>query len=36
LLNANSEIFQLYTWRELVNFQSEDNDVRFVLDQLHA
>jgi hypothetical protein len=31
LLNANSAI----SWREQVNFQKDDDDVRFVLDQ-HA
>jgi hypothetical protein len=39
LFNANSAIFQLYhvhdSWLEQVNFQWDDDEVRFVLDQ-HA
>ena len=35
LLNANSTIFSAISWREQVNFQSDDDEVRFVLDQ-HA
>ena len=34
LFNANSAIFQL-SWREQVNFEWDDDEVRFVLDQ-HA
>ena len=34
LFNANSAIFQLY-YGEQVNFQCDDDEVRFVLDQ-HA
>jgi hypothetical protein len=32
LFSANSAIFQL-SWREQVNFQWNDDEVRFVLDQ---
>jgi hypothetical protein len=32
---ANSTIFQLYHGREQVNFEWDDDEVRFVLDQ-HA
>jgi hypothetical protein len=37
LFNANSAIFLLYnvSWREQINFQWDDDEVRFVLDQ-HA
>ena len=35
LFNANSALFQLYHWREQVNFQWDDGEVSFVLDQ-HA
>ena len=35
LLIANSAIFSAMSWREPVNFQWDDDDVRFVLDQ-HA
>jgi hypothetical protein len=34
-LNANSAIFSAISWREQVNFQWDDDDVWFVLDQ-HA
>jgi hypothetical protein len=34
LFNANSVIFQL-PWHEQVNFQWDDDEIRFVLDQ-HA
>ena len=33
LFNANSAIFQLYHGREQVNFQWNDDEVRFVLYQ---
>jgi hypothetical protein len=34
LFNANWKKFQLYiSWREQVNFQRDDDEVRFVLDQ---
>jgi hypothetical protein len=35
LINANSAILQLYHGEEQVNFQWDDDEVRFVLDQ-HA
>jgi len=35
LFNANSAIFLAISWREQVNFQWDDDKVRFVLDQ-HA
>jgi hypothetical protein len=35
LLNANSAIFSAISWQEQVNFQWDDDEVRFVLDQ-HA
>jgi hypothetical protein len=35
LFNANSAIFSSISMREHVNFQLDDDDVRFVLDQ-HA
>ena len=35
LFNANSAIFQLYHGENKVNFQWDDDEVRFVLDQ-HA
>jgi len=35
LFNANSVILQLLSWQEKVNFQWDDEEVRFVLDQ-HA
>ena len=36
LFNANSTIFQLcQSWQEQVNFQWDDDEIRFVLDQ-HA
>jgi hypothetical protein len=35
LFNANSAIFSAISWREQVNFQWDDDEVRFVLDQ-HA
>ena len=35
LFNANSAIILARSWREQVNFQRDDNEVRFVLDQ-HA
>jgi hypothetical protein len=35
LFNANSAIFPIISWREQVNFQWDDDEVRFVLDQ-HA
>ena len=35
LFNANSTIFLARSWREQVNFQRDDKEVRFVLDQ-HA
>jgi len=35
LFNANSEIFPAISWREQVNFQWDDDEVCFVLDQ-HA
>ena len=35
LFNANSAIFCYISWREQVNFQWDDDEVRFVLDQ-HA
>jgi len=35
LFNANSAIFSGISWREQVNFQRDDEDVCFVLDQ-HA
>ena len=35
LFNANSAIFQFLSLREKVNFQWDDDEVRFVLDQ-HA
>ena len=35
LFNAYSAIFQLYSisWREQINFQWDDDEIRFVLDQ---
>ena len=33
LLNANSAIFQLYHGKDKLNFQWDDDEVRFVLDQ---
>ena len=33
LFNANSAIFSAIWWREQVNFQWDDDDVRFALDQ---
>jgi len=33
LFNAKSAIFQLLSWWEQVNFQRDDDEVRFVLDQ---
>jgi len=33
LLNGKSLIFLAISWREQVNFQSDDNEVGFVLDQ---
>jgi hypothetical protein len=35
LFNANSAIFSAISWREQVNFQWDDDEVRFVLEQ-HA
>jgi hypothetical protein len=35
LFNANSAIFSAISWREQVNFQWDNDEVRFVLDQ-HA
>jgi hypothetical protein len=35
LINANSGIFSAISWREQVNFQLDDDEVRFVLYQ-HA
>jgi len=35
LLSANSTFFLAISWREQVNFQWNDDEVRFVLDQ-HA
>jgi hypothetical protein len=35
LFNANSSIFSAISWWEQDNFQWDDDDVRFVLDQ-HA
>ena len=35
MLNANSAFFSAISWREQVNFQWDDDEVRFVLDQ-HA
>jgi len=35
LFNVNSAIFSAILWREQVNFQWDDDEVRFVLDQ-HA
>ena len=35
LFNANSAIFSAISWREQVNFQWNDDEVHFVLDQ-HA
>jgi len=35
LFNANSAIFSAISWREQLNFQCDDDEVRFVLDQ-HA
>jgi hypothetical protein len=35
LFNANSAILSAISWREQVNLQLDDDDVRFVLDQ-HA
>ena len=35
LFNANSAIFAAISWREQANFQRDDDEVRFVLDQ-HA
>jgi hypothetical protein len=33
LFNANSAILSVISWREQVNLQLDDDDVRFVLDQ---
>ena len=33
ILNANSAIFLAISWREQVNFQWDDDEVLFVLDQ---
>jgi hypothetical protein len=33
LFNANSAIFSVISWREQVNFQWDDDVVRFILDQ---
>ena len=33
LFNTKFSIFSAISWREQVNFQSEDDEVRFVLDQ---
>jgi stringent starvation protein B len=33
LFNANSAIFSAISWSEQVNFQWDDDEVRFVLDQ---
>jgi hypothetical protein len=33
LFNANSAILSAISWREQVNLQLDDDDVRFVLDQ---
>jgi hypothetical protein len=33
LFNANSAIFSAMPWREQVNFQWDDDEVRFELDQ---
>ena len=33
LFNANSAIFQLYHGKDKLNFQWDDDEVRFVLDQ---
>ena len=33
LFNTNSAIYSAISWREQVNFQWDDDDVRFVLDQ---
>jgi len=35
LFSANPAIFLAISWREQVNFQRNDDEVRFVLDQ-HA
>ena len=35
LFNANAAFFSLILWREQVNYQWDDDEVRFVLDQ-HA
>ena len=35
ILNANSAIFLAISWREQVNFQWDDDEILFVLDQ-HA
>jgi hypothetical protein len=35
LFNANAALFSVILWREQVNYQWDDDEVRFVLDQ-HA
>jgi len=35
MFNANEAIFSAISWREQVNFQYNDDQIRFVLDQ-HA
>jgi hypothetical protein len=33
MFNANSAIFSAISWQEQVNFQWDDDEIRFVLDQ---